>query len=103
MKQFLAYLDDKAAQLRVESVQLSADDCRDESNLTKIRANVYGICKSVLQVQGIGKAKVILTGLHDTWSKNLEMARVHDDAKQAIIEETKLETLAEIQEALEGV
>jgi len=82
MELFLAYLDKQAAQLRAESVKLAADDRRDEGNLAKIRANVYGICKSVLQVQGSGKAKVILAGLHDTWSKNLETARAHDDVRQ---------------------
>ena len=103
MEKFVTYLDEQAARLREESRTLAADDRRDEGDLTKIRANVYGICKSVLQVQDSGKAKAILTGLHDTWSKNLEMARGHDDVKQAVIEEIKLETLAEIQARLEGV
>ena len=103
MEKFMTYLDEQAARLREESCQLAADDRRDEGDFAKIRANVYGICKSVLQVQDSGTAKAILTGLHDTWSKNLEMAREHDDVKQAVIEEIKLETLAEIMRELEEV
>ncbi len=103
MEQFVTYLDEQAAHLREESRKLAADHRRDEGDLTKIRVNVYGICKSVLQVQGSEKAKAILAGLRDTWSKNLEMAREHDDVKQAVIEEIKLETLAEIQGKLEEV
>ena len=103
MEQFMTYLDEQAARLREESRQLAADHRRDEGDLAKIRANVYGICKSVLQVQGSVKAKAILTGLCDTWSKNLETAREHDDVKQAVIEEIKLETLTEILRKLEEV
>jgi len=103
MEQFMIYLEEQAARLREEGRQLAADDRRDEGDLSKIRANVYGICKSVLQVQGSEKAKTILTGLHGTWSKNLEIAREHDDVKQAVIEEIKIETLSEILRKLEEV
>lgn len=103
MERFMRYLDEQAACLREESRQLAVDHRRDEGDLVKIRANVYGIYKSVLQVQGREKAKVVLTGLQETWSKNLEKARQHDDVKQAVIEEIKLGALAEIQAKLEGV
>ena len=103
MEKFVTYLDQQAARLREESRKLAADHRRDEGDLTKICANVYGICKSVFQVLDSRKAKAKLTGLHDTWSKNLEAAREHDDVKQAVIEEIKLETLAEIQGKLEEV
>ena len=103
MEQFMIYLDEQAARLREEGRQLAADDRRDEGDLSKIRANVYGICKSVIQVQGSEKAKTILTGLHGTWSKNLEIAREYGDVKQAVIEEIKIETLSEILRKLEEV
>ena len=103
MEKFMTYLDEQAARLREESSRLTADHRRDEGDLAKIRANVYGICKSVLQVLDRGKAKAKLTELHDTWSKTLEAAREHEDVKQAVIEEIKLETLAEIVKKLEEV
>ena len=103
MEKFMAYLDEQAVRLQEESRDLAADYRRDEGDMNKIRANVYGICKSVLQVQGSGKGKVILDGLRSTWSKNLEIAHQHDDVKQAVIEKIKLETLAEILRKLEEV
>ena len=103
MEKFMAYLDEQAARLREESGKLAADHRKDEGDLTKIRANVYGICKSVLQVLDSGKAKAKLTELHDTWGQNLEAARGHGNVKQAVIEEIKLETLAEIVKKLEEV
>ena len=103
MEKFMTFLDEQAARLREESRRLAADHRRDEGDLTKIRANVYGICKSVLQVLDREKAKVKLTELRDTWSKNLEMAREHDDVKQTVIEEIKLETLDEILRKLKEV
>lgn len=101
MKEFLTYLDERAVFWTEEGRGLAADDRRDESNMAKIRANVYGICKSVLTVQGKERAKPILNGLKNTWGKNLEMAREHDEVKQAVIEEIKLETLREIVTKLE--
>lgn len=98
MGNFMAYLDEQASHLREESRRLAADHRGDEGDLLKIRANVYGICKSVLQVLDGEKANEKLAELHTAWSKNLMLAREHDDVKQAVIEEIKLETLAEIQE-----
>lgn len=101
MKQFMAYLDSKADFYRQESRRLTADDRRDEGDLAKIRANVYGICKSVFQVLDHEKAKAKLTGLQSEWETSLAKACEHDDVKKALIEETKLETLAEIRVELQ--
>ena len=103
MEKFMAFLDEQVARLREESRRLAGDHRRDEGDLTKIRANVYGICKSVLQVLDCEKAKAKLTELRDTWSKNLEMVREHDDVKQTVIEGIKLETLEEILRKLKEV
>ena len=103
MNEFISWLDEQAASLLAEGRRLTEDNRKDEGNFAKIRSNVYGICKTVIQVQGRERANTILTGLHDTWSKNLETAREHDDVKQAVIEEIKLNTLAEIRAKLEGV
>lgn len=96
MKRFMAYLDEKADFYRQESRRLTADDRRDEGDLAKIRANVYGICKSVFSVLDPEKAQAKLMGLQSEWETSLAAARTHDDAQKAVIEEIKLETLAEI-------
>lgn len=101
MKQFMAYLDSKADFYRQESRRLTADDRRDEGDLAKIRANVYGICKSVFQVQDAERALDIMNGLRGEWETSLSAAREHNDVKKATIEEIKLETLKEIRAELE--
>lgn len=101
MKQFMAYLDSKADFYRQESRRLTEDDRRDEGDLVKIRANVYGICKSVFQVLDTPKAVCKLDGLRNEWETSRRAAQVHGDGKKAAIEEIKLETLAEIQAELQ--
>lgn len=96
MEQFMAYLDERAAFCRQESRRLAADDRRDEGDLAKIRANVYGICKSVFQVLDAETAENRLNGLHREWETSLAAAHANGDAKKAAIEEIKLETLREI-------
>lgn len=101
MKQFMAYLDSKADFYRQESRRLAEDDRRDEGDLAEIRANVYGICKSVFQVLDAPKAVCKLDGLRNEWEASRRAAQVHGDGKKAAIEEIKLETLAEIQAELQ--
>lgn len=101
MKQFMAYLDSKADFYRQESRRLVEDDRRDEGDLSKIRANVYGICKSVFQVLDTPKAVCKLDGLRSEWETSLITAREHNDVKKGAVEEIKLETLAEIQAELQ--
>lgn len=98
----MAVLDDRAERLRRESVRLAADDRKDEGDLTKIRANVYGICKSVYQVLDGEKARAKLGALHDSWETALAAARDYNDLKKASIETIKLETLDEILALLDG-
>lgn len=102
MKWFCTVLNERAERLRAESVRLAADHRRDEGDLTKIRANVYGICKSVYQVLGEDKARAKLDELRNTWKVAQAAAREHDDLKKAAIESIKLETLDEILELLNG-
>lgn len=101
MEQFMAYLDEKAEFMRQESRRLTADDRRDEGDLAKIRANVYGICKSVFQVLDAEQANRKLAGLKGEWETSLAAARAHGDTKKAAIEEIKLETLGEISAVLQ--
>ena len=93
---FMDTLDTRAEALRRESCRLAADERRDEGDLMKIRANVYGICKSVLQTLGREKGADKLEELRKTWTKAQESARVHKDLEKAAVESIKLETLGEI-------
>ena len=97
MEQFLAYLDRQATLWTQESRKLAADDRKDESDLAKVRVNVYGICKSVFQVVGREKTVARLENLRKSWEASLAAARAHDDVKKAVIEEVKLTALNEIE------
>ena len=101
MNQFMAHLDQKADFYREESRRLAADDRRDEGDLAKIRANVYGICRSVFQVLSAEDAMRKLNGLSSEWETSRLQALDHGDEKKAAIEAIKLETLAEIRAELE--
>ena len=103
MEQFIAFLEDGEARLRQESSSLAADERGDEGNLAKIRANVYGICRSVLQTLGPEKGSAKLAELKSAWETALSTAREHRDVKRAVIEEIKLGTLAEIGTELDRV
>ena len=96
MEQFMAHLDERVEFMRQESRRLTADDRRDEGDLAKIQANVYGICKSVVQVLDRERAAAKLAGLKGEWETSLAAARTYGDTKRAVIEEIKLETLAKI-------
>ena len=95
-------LDERAERLRAESLRLVADDRKDEGDLAKIRANVYGICKSVYQVLDEERAWTKLGELRESWETARNAARGHDDLQKAVIESIKLDTLAEITELLEN-
>lgn len=103
MKQFISELEEGEQALRAEAARLAADERRDEGNLTKIRANVYGICASVIRTVGMEKGTERLHGLHSIWETALETARAHSDAEKALIEEVKLETLGGILKRLREV
>lgn len=102
METLLRMLDDRAEAFRAESARLSADDRIDEGTFAKIRANVCGICKSVLQVLPMDQAERKLQALHETWAASRSEAQGHGDAQRATIETVKLETLEEILAQISG-
>lgn len=101
MEQFMAYLDTSMARLLQESSARTADERKDEGDLLKVRANVYGICKSIFQVLDEKRGRAKLNELENTWEKALEEARKYGDVKKTVIEEIKIETLNEIMERIE--
>lgn len=97
------YLDARVAFWTAEGSKLTADDRRDEGNLTKIRANVYGICATILRAVGMEKGSERILGLRDTWETALIAARTHHDAEKVLVEEVKLEAMEDILKKLNEV
>ena len=103
-EQFITYIDQSVAGLLQEEKRLAASDRKDESNLVKIRINVYGICKSIYGVfssrkeNNRWKADYLqkLENMEQSWQSSYTKAKEHDDVKKAVIEEIKLQTLKEV-------
>ncbi len=95
MEHYIEYLDAAILRLKEEKRSLLAAERKDEADLTKIRANVYGICRTVVKVLDAEAFRNKMDGLHREWTAALELASAHGDGKRAAIEEIKLETLAD--------
>ena len=50
MNDFILYLNNSIETANQKEQELIAAECKDEANLQKIRANIYGICLTVVQV-----------------------------------------------------
>lgn len=50
MEQFLDYIKESIEKANKEVQSLIAQDRKDEANLMKIRANIYGICQTIYEV-----------------------------------------------------
>lgn len=103
MKTMVDYLDEQVAFWTAEASRLAAEDRRDEGNLTKIRANVYGICATILRAVGMEKGSERILGLRDTWETALIAARAHHDAEKVLVEEVKLDAMEDILKKLNEV
>lgn len=108
MKDFILYLNNSIEAANQKEQELIATECKDEANLQKIRANIYGICLTVVQV--VAKEKcgkelweeytVRLDNIAKNWVKSYEMAKLHNDVEKILIEETKFQVLSEVKEKI---
>ncbi len=101
----LDFLSRREGELRREAKALAADSRTDESNFLKIRANVFGIFRAVLEtaVNTRGKSHAALeffsAKLRDipgSWRKTLSAA---SDSEAALVEKLKLQSVWEIEKA----
>lgn len=103
-EQFIAYINDSVAKFLQEEKSLAESDRKDESNLVKIRINVYGICKSIYEsFAKIKEGEAFqeeyvrkLTDLSQSWKTSYEKAKEHHDVEKIVIEEIKIQALEEI-------
>lgn len=104
MNKFIEYIDQAVEQLQREEKMLAATDRKDESNLVKIRINVYGICKSIYQVFAQSKTGDLLKctyldkldSLAVGWQESKNKAQEFHAVDKMIIEDIKLQTLANV-------
>ena len=98
MDDFIAYLDSRIEEGKTKTAELLAEGCRDDANLSKVRTNIYDICKTVSRalLNRPGAVKVQLERLHTEWSASLEKAKQYDNVNGIVVEETKLSALDDI-------
>ncbi len=104
MNEFIMYLINAIEIAGKNEQELIITERKDEANLQKIRANIYGICRTVFEVvakttSGDSLVKEYtnkLDNLPKNWVESYEKAKVHNDVTKILIEETKLEVLREV-------
>lgn len=109
MNEFIQYLSNAIETAQIKEQELVASDRKDEANLQKIRANIYGICRTVYEVvekngeefytDYVGR----LDNISKNWIKSYEMAKEHQDVEKILIEETKFQVLNEVKEKIQNL
>lgn len=100
--EFLTWCDQRTGECMAQQRVLSADGRGDEASFMQIRANVYGVFRSVYTaLKGdLPAVQERLMSIPATWEKSLHLAQTHDDDAKAHIERIKLETAAAIRHYL---
>jgi len=106
MNEFVLYLTNAIETANQKEQELINTERKDEANLQKIRANIYGICRTVFDVTAKTKNGIKLNeeywnrldNLPKNWVESYEKAKIHNDVEKILIEETKLEVLNEVKE-----
>ena len=101
MNPYYEYLKERNAALLKEAEQLRAQNRTDESNLKKVAANIYDVCGTVIKVYmnrpggGVEACRAQLERFKREWGAAKEKAEEHNDTEKAVIEQVKLEALAD--------
>lgn len=101
MEKFFEYVKARNAALLAEAEKLKAEDRTDESDLDKVRANIYEVCGTVCGVHmkrpggGVEACRAQLEKFRTIWGAERDRAVAHCDTEKALIEEVKLEALAD--------
>lgn len=98
MNEFITWCDERTRDCLKQKTALHADGRIDEASFMQIRANVYGIFRSVYTAMkgDLSKLQEKLTSIPAAWEASLANAEANGDVQQAHIERIKLETAAAI-------
>ena len=109
MNEFVMYLNNAIEAANKKEQELIATERKDEANLQKIRANIYGICLTVVQVVAKEKSGEALwtdyinrlDNISKSWVESYEKAKAHQNVEKILIEETKFQVLNEVKEKIQ--
>ena len=111
MNEYVEYLNCSIEQAEKKEQELIATECKDEANLQKIRANIYGICRTVVGVVAKEKSGEELwtdyvkrlDNISKSWVESYEKAKEHQNVEKILIEETKFQVLNEVKEKIQAL
>ena len=111
MNEFVNYLNNAIETAERTEQELINAERKDEANLQKIRANIYGICRTVVLVVAKEKSGEELwndyinrlDNISKSWTASYEKAKVHNDVEKILIEETKFQVLNEVKEKIRAL
>lgn len=101
MDLFIKFLDDSVDGLKQEETELINSDRKDESDIVKVKINIFRMCKAIYktvsrQCKKENVRDVFCKRLDEftsNWERSYEKALKFDDAKKVLVERTKLDTL----------
>ena len=102
MEEFIGYLTRQIGTVQEEIKGLEAEGRRDDADFAKVRLNIYDVCKTVTNAltgrpgAGTGAVKAQFERFKTSWSAALDKAKTHGNARNVVVEETKLDTLADV-------
>ena len=102
MEDFIAYLTNKIEEEKAEAEALQADGRKDDANFTKVRINIYDVCRTVskaLMNRPDGGTAIIgerFERFREEWGAALEKAKQFDDIDRIAVEENKLAALEDV-------
>lgn len=107
MEAFFTALAARNAALKAQAEALQTSDRKDEANLVKVRANIYEVCGTVCRVHmnrpggDPDACRAQFEKFQAQWGAAREKAAAHGETDKALIEEIKLEALADIRQKFE--
>ena len=108
MKAYIAWLDQRISALTFLRQEYAEAERRDDADLTNIRINIFGICKSVCEaLTRAGKSwqacREKLLEIGARWEVARAEALEHGDENAAAVEEIKLEAFREAMAQFDAV
>ena len=102
MDTFMEYLTKQIEAGKADIVRLEKDGCQDDADFAKVRTNIYEVCRTVANAltsrpgAGTEAVRAQLERFQATWGSALDNARRHGDTRNIVVEETKLQALADV-------
>ena len=102
MKGFTGYLQQQAEGIRQDIAALENAGRKDDADFAKVRLNIYDVCSTVTKAladrpgAGADAVKAQFARFKIIWGAALDRAREHGDARNIVVEETKLEALEDV-------